>query len=575
MQFMKRLLAATFTLGTLVLGAGASTSCAHDSATAAPATKHVAPAVLETGAVAVPDEFAAQAAEQILTSGGNAVDAAVAVELALAVTYPEAGNIGGGGMMTIYVDGQPYFLDYRERAPAAATRDMYLDDKGNATGKTSVVGHRAIAVPGTVMGLWEAHRRFGKLPWKQVMAPALRLARDGFVVPTMLVERRDFMKKTFEGKVNFLDYFGPMKAGELFRQPELEATLLRIAEDGAKGFYEGKVAALVTAEMSRRDGLITAADLAAYTAVWRAPIRTMWNGLEVVTAPPPSSGGIGLIQLLKMKVAMADAFKDVPLNSAQYVHLLAELEKRVFADRAEYLGDPDFNENPVDRLLDDRYIAKRVKTVSLSAPSRTEEIMPGLTESDETTHISIVDRWGNAVSSTYTLNGKFGSGVVVTGAGFLMNNEMDDFSIKPGVANRYGVVGTNANAIAPNKRMLSSMTPTILLKDGKVAMVIGTPGGSRIFTSVLQVMCDVYEFHLPLEQAVSELRAHHQLLPANTIFSEPYKPIDGPLADDLRARGYKIEPLTSMGDIQVIQVVDRAPAAASDPRGRGRARLIH
>jgi gamma-glutamyltranspeptidase/glutathione hydrolase len=575
MQFMKRLLATTFTLGTLVLGAGASTSCAHDSPTSAPATKHVEPAVVETGAVAVPDEFAANAAEQILTSGGNAVDAAVAVEFALAVTYPEAGNIGGGGMMTLYVDGQPYFLDYRERAPAAATRDMYLDDKGNANGKTSVVGHRAIAVPGTVMGLWEAHRRFGKLPWKQVMAPALRLARDGFVVPAMLVERRDFMKKSFEGKVNFLDYFGQMKPGELFRQPELEATLLRIAEDGAKGFYEGKVAALVTAEMSRRDGLITAADLATYTAVWRKPIRTTWNGLEVVTAPPPSSGGIGLIQLLKMKVAMVDAFKGVPLNSAQYVHLLAELEKRVFADRAEYLGDPDFNEIPVDRLLDDRYIARRVKTVSLSAPSPTEEIAPGLGESDETTHISIVDRWGNAVSSTYTLNGKFGSGVVVTGAGFLMNNEMDDFSIKPGVANRYGVVGTNANAIAPGKRMLSSMTPTILLKDGTVAMVIGTPGGSRIFTSVFQVMCNVYEFHLPLEQAVSELRAHHQLLPANTIFSEPYKPIDGQLADDLRARGYKIEPLTSMGDIQVIQVVDHASAAASDPRGRGRSRLIH
>jgi gamma-glutamyltranspeptidase/glutathione hydrolase len=535
------------------------------------------PAVLNASAVAVADKYAADAAEQIFTEGGNAVDAAVAIAFSLAVTYPEAGNIGGGGFMTLYVNGKPYFLDYRERAPLAATRTMYQDDKGNVIPGKSLYGYDAVGVPGTVEGMWEAQKRFGKLPWKQVLQPAIEYARDGFVVDEQLAKRRDDAAKEFAGKTNFDEYFGNLKDGVTFKQPDLANVLTRIANQGAKDFYDGKTADLIATSM-KDHGLITRRDLQEYKAVWRQPVEAKWNGYEIITAPPPSSGGVGLVQLLKMKAMLAPQFKDVPLNSPQYIHLIAEIEKRVFADRAQYLGDPDFYKVPVAQLTDDAYLAKRVAEVDPDKPSDTRSVQPGLgtsmPEKAETTHFSVVDKWGNAVSNTYTINGYFGSGVVVPGAGIVLNDEMDDFAAKPGVPNMFGVVGSDANAIAPKKRPLSSMSPTILTKDGKVALVIGTPGGSRIFTSVFQVINNIYDFDMPLKDAVAATRFHHQLLPPNTIFWEPYQPIDGDLAKQVEAKGYVLKGQGFNGDIQAIRIEGATPEAVSDPRGRGISRVI-
>ena len=550
-----------------VLALGAQPASAFDRRHAAPPP--VAARALKAGAVASPDRYGALAAEAILKQGGNAVDAAVATAFALAVTYPEAGNLGGGGFMTLYVEGKPYFLDYRETAPAAATADMYLDAQGEPVAARSQFGNRAVGVPGTVRGLAMAHKRFGKLSWTQVLAPAIRYAHEGFLVTPQLIGNVEESQAPFVGVTNFHAHFGAMKADETFRQPRLAATLERIAKGGDKEFYEGQTADLLVAQMARGPdkGLITKADLAAYKAVWREPLQADWRGYRVITAPPPSSGGIALMQLLLMKQDAAPRFKGVALNSPQYVHLVAEIEKRVFADRAEYLGDPDFWKVPVSALIDPAYVARRAAEIDPVKPSVLAAVRPGL-EKPQTTHFSIVDRWGNAVSNTYTLNGWFGSGVVVEGAGFLLNDEMDDFSAKPGAPNMFGVVGGDANAIAPGKRPLSSMTPTILTRDGKVAMVIGTPGGSRIFTSVFQVLADVYDFGLPLDQAQRQLRFHHQLLPENVIFSEPYEPISAELAGALEARGYKIE-RGFVGDIEAIQVIDGTPVPEADPRARG------
>jgi gamma-glutamyltranspeptidase/glutathione hydrolase len=547
--------------------------------TSAWAKTSVQPPVLTASAMAVADSFSADAAERILREGGNAVDAAVAVAFTLAVTYPEAGNIGGGGFMTLYVNGKPYFMDYRERAPLAATKTMYLDQNGNVIKGMSLFGMRAVGVPGTVEGMWEVQKRFGKLKWKQVLAPAIRYARDGFEVSDQLQQRRDDAAKDFGDKTNFGQYFGGLQAGTTFKQPDLAMTLTRIADQGAKGFYEGRTAEAIATAMKARGGLITKEDLREYKAVWRQPVEADWNGFRVITAPPPSSGGIGLVQLLKMKADSKPAFAGVTLNSPQYIHLVAEIEKRVFADRAQYLGDPDFYRVPVAQLIDDTYLAKRAAEVDREKPSDTKAVQPGLgtsmPEKAETTHFSIIDKWGNAVSNTYTVNGYFGSGEVVDGTGILLNDEMDDFSAKPGVANMFGVVGSDANAIEPKKRPLSSMTPTILTKDGKVAMVIGTPGGSRIFTSIFQVMTDVYDFGMPLPEAVAAMRFHHQLLPPNTIFWEPYKPIEGELAQALEAKGYVLKGQDFNGDIQAIEVNGNKPEAAADPRGRGVTRIVH
>jgi len=526
-------------------------------------------ATLEGGAVAAPDQYGAQVAADILKKGGNAVDAAVATAFTLAVTYPEAGNIGGGGFMTLFVDGKAYFLDYREVAPKAATRNMYLDDKGEVVENLSLVGVRAAGVPGTVMGLWEAHHKFGKLPWSELLTPAIGYAKNGFKIAEKQYQYRNDAQGLFKTATNFNDYFGNMKVGELFKQPEMAQTLERIADKGVSEFYEGKTADLLVAQMQADKGLITKEDLKDYKAVWREPMALSWRGNVVYTAPPPSSGGVALAQLLGIKEDRAADFKGVAHNSAQYIHLLAEIEKRVFADRADYLGDPAFTKVPVDQLVAKDYLAKRAAQVNPNAISATDDVKPGL-EPHQTTHFSIVDKQGNAVSNTYTLNLDYGSGVVVKGAGFLLNDEMDDFSAKPGAANAFGVVGGDANAIEPGKRMLSSMSPSLMTRDGKVELVIGTPGGSRIFTSIFQVMNNLYDYGMPLEKAVAAQRVHHQLLPKDTIYFDSYAPLTGPVADGLKKMGYVLEDQGwEMGDIQAIRVNGAKLETASDPRGRG------
>ncbi|MCU1723238.1 gamma-glutamyltransferase [Pseudomonas sp. 5P_5.1_Bac1] len=529
---------------------------------------------LEGGAVAAPDQYGAQVAADILKKGGNAVDAAVATAFTLAVTYPEAGNIGGGGFMTLYVDGKAYFLDYREVAPKAATRNMYLDEKGEIIENLSLVGARAAGVPGTVMGLWEAHQKFGKLPWSELLTPAVGYAKNGFKVAAKQYQYREDALGLFKDSTNFNDYFGQMKVGETFKQPELAQTLERIADKGVSEFYQGKTADLLVAQMQASNGLISKDDLKDYKAVWREPMRIDWRGNTVYTAPLPSSGGIALAQLLGIKEQRAADFKGVELNSARYIHLLAEIEKRVFADRADYLGDPAFAKVPVAELVAPEYLARRAKEVNPNAISETDKVRPGL-EPHQTTHFSIVDNQGNAVSNTYTLNWDYGSGMVVKGAGFLLNDEMDDFSSKPGVANAFGVVGGDANAIEPGKRMLSSMSPSLVTRDGQVTLVLGTPGGSRIFTSIFQVLNNLYDFNLPLEKAVAAQRVHHQLLPKDTIYFDAYAPLTGEVAQELKKMGYTLEDQGwEMGDVQAIRVMGTKLETASDPRGRGVGQVV-
>ena len=531
----------------------------------------------EAGAVASPDYYGAIAAKEILSKEGNAVDAAVATAFTLAVTYPEAGNIGGGGFMTLWYEGKPYFLDYREVAPGKADKDMFLDGKKNVIDNLSLYSHKASGVPGTVAGMWAVHQRFGRLSWKDVMAPAIRFANDGFRVNKQLVTRYQEIEPTAPANGYFKHYFGSMKEGHMFKQPELGKVLERIAMQGSDGFYKGETAKLITQQMAKNDGLITESDLANYQAKWREPLVANWQDMQVITAPPPSSGGIGLIQLLSMKQELINDFKGVEVNSSKYVHLMAEIEKRVFADRAEYMGDPDFVTVPVSKLINTNYMAQRAKQVNPKSISNTEQVKPGLDNGEklQTTHFSIVDKWGNAASNTYTLNGWFGSAVVVQGTGIILNNEMDDFSSKPGVANQYGVVGKDANAIEPNKRPLSSMSPSIFIKDNNVVMVIGTPGGSRIFTSIFQVVANVFDNHMTLKQAVQTPRYHHQLLPNNVIYIESFqKSVPEQLKIDLEQMGYSFYQQDFSGDIQVIKITNNKPDAVSDIRGRGKAIIV-
>lgn len=521
------------------------------------------------GAVAAPDQYSARVAAQVLEQGGNAVDAAVAAAFTLAVTYPEAGNIGGGGFMTLFIDGKSWFLDYRETAPRSASRDMYLDGRGEVIENLSLVGARASGVPGTVLGLWEAHQRFGRLPWPQLLAPAVGYASEGFTVHDKTFRYRQDALALFDGRTNFRRHFGSMESGEVFRQPELAQTLQRISRHGATDFYAGETARLLVAQMQRDGGLIDAQDLRDYRIAWREPLRFAWRGNLIHTAPLPSSGGVALVQQMGIKEARAGDFAGLELNSARYLHLIAEIEKRVFADRADYLGDPAFTDAPVEQLISPEYLAKRAAEVNPQVISPTGAVRPGL-EPHQTTHFSIVDAAGNAVSNTVTLNWDYGSGVVVEGAGFLLNDEMDDFSAKPGATNAFGVVGGDANAIAPGKRMLSSMTPTIVTRDGQVTLVLGSPGGSRIFTTLFQVLNNLYDYGLSLAEAVAAQRVHHQLLPKDTIYFDSFAPLSGDVAGELTAMGYTLEDQGwEMGDVQAIRVTGTEIEVAADPRGRG------
>ncbi|VAW49024.1 Gamma-glutamyltranspeptidase @ Glutathione hydrolase [hydrothermal vent metagenome] len=544
----------------------------------------------KTASFAMPDEYSAHVTKQVLQLGGNAFDAAVAAGFVLAVTYPEAGNLGGGGFMTLFHRSADkeldriQFLDYREKAPKTAFKALYLDENNSVIPYRSLVGYQASGVPGTVMGLWTAHQRFGSLPWADLLKPAIRYAQQGFVVSTQLAKTaswyQDWIVNKSQDPLNFTHYFSGLKEGERFQQPELAETLQRIAKFGATDFYDGKTARLLVKEMQRHGGLITLDDLQSYQAVWRKPVVGKWLGRQIVSAPPPSSGGVAIIQLLKMKALLQNKLDKALQKGEQEgvseqvikTHFYAELEKRVYADRAFYLGDPDFVTVPVKRLISDEYLKQRVQTVLMESISESEKIQYGKFEAPETTHFSIMDAQGNAVSNTYTLNMPFGSGVVISGAGFLMNNEMDDFSTKPGVANIFGVVGGKANEIASEKRMLSSMSPTIVLKDGEIEMVVGTPGGSTIITTVFQTIVNVLEENMSAQKAVNTTRVHHQLLPKNQITYNPELPKE--TKDALQLMGYKLKSNPYMGDVQLIVQRGKKVYAASDNRGRGVAEVF-
>lgn len=529
----------------------------------------------KNGMVVSASEIASQVGVDILKKGGNAVDAAVAVQFALAVVYPNAGNLGGGGFMVYRsAKGEMNTLDFREKAPAAASRDMYLDASGNPIVEKSIYGQLASGVPGSVAGMTEAHQKYGKLKWADLIAPSVNLANNGFKITERQARELNGMKERFT-KFNPLGTAlvkaDKWEANDLLVQKELAYTLKLIKEQGRDGFYKGAVADSIVAEMQRGAGIITKEDLMNYQAVWRKPITGMYRGYEVLTMPAPSSGGVALIQLLK-------SIEPYPLkrwgfNSDSTVQLMVEAERRVYADRAAHLGDPDFYPVPQQQLMEDAYIKQRMSTFNWQKASTSAEISAGKiapAEHEETTHFSIVDKEGNAVSLTTTLNGSYGSAVVVKGAGFLLNNEMDDFSVKPGAPNMFGLVGGEANAIAPAKRMLSSMTPAILSKDGELFMVVGTPGGSTIITSVFQTIVNVIDFDLSMQAAVNAKKFHHQWLP-DQVDVEP-KALDSLTTEKLKAKGYKIVQRGAIGRVDAILKTKWGYyQGGADPRGDDKA----
>jgi gamma-glutamyltranspeptidase / glutathione hydrolase len=474
----------------------------------------------------------------ILRQGGNAVDAAVAVQFALAVVYPNAGNIGGGGFMVVRMsNGEINALDFREKAPLKAWRDMYLDKNKNVIKDKSGEGILSVGVPGTVDGMVRAHDKYGKLPWKNLIQPAIDLAEKGFPITTRQAKEFNDLKNDLL-KWNDSLYSIPLVKkqgnwiiGNLLIQKELAETLKRIRNHGREGFYSGRTAQNIVKKMKRAKGIISLDDLKNYQSVWRKPITGWYKEYHIISMPPPSSGGIALLQLLNMVENYS--VKDLGWNKEKYVHLLVEAEKRVFADRSKYLGDPDFYNVPVNNLLDSNYIIARMKDFNPAIATDCKKIHPGVflpsplgegqgvrqKEKEQTTHFSIVDKWKNAVSITTTLNGSYGTKIFVPGSGFLLNNEMDDFSAKPGYPNVYGLVGAEANSIAPGKRMLSSMTPTIVEKNGKLFLVGGTPGGSTITTSVFQMILNVVEHDMTMNEAVNAKKFHYQWKP-DTIYVE-------------------------------------------------------
>ncbi len=513
---------------------------------------------------------------RILQKGGNAVDAAVAVQFALAVVYPNAGNIGGGGFMVYRnVRGETATLDFREKAPLKATRNMYLDTAGDPITDLSLSGALAVGVPGTVDGMVKAHERFGALPWKDVVEPAIALASRGFLLTKKQADelnafRPQFTKWNPDSTTPFIRD-SLWHEGDILIQKDLAKTLRRIRTYGRKGFYSGTTADMIVDEMKRASnnvkGIITKKDLELYSAQWRDALVGEYNGYKVITMSPPSSGGVALLQLLTMWNAHKP--KQAVFHSADAVHCMVECERRVYADRAKWLGDPDCTKVPIRGLLKPAYLQQRMENFNPLRATHSTDCNAGdagAYESEETTHFSIVDEQGNAVAITTTLNASYGSKLVVGGAGFLLNNEMDDFSAKPGASNFYGLIGSEANAIQPQKRMLSSMTPTILEKDGKLFMVVGTPGGGTIITSVFQCILNVVDFGKTMQQAVNEKRFHHQWLPDH-IFEEEYC-FDTETGRELSARGHKFKQREAIGRVDAILVKsDGTLEGAADPRG--------
>ena len=516
--------------------------------------------------------LASRVGVDILRRGGNAVDAAIGVQFALAVVFPVAGNIGGGGFMVIReAEGRTDCLDYREKAPLAASRNMYLDDEDSVIEDLSTRGHLAAGVPGSVDGMFRAHEKYGSLPMEQLIQPSIDLAADGFVLTEKEADNLNSNQENFARynpvPPDFLLNEAGWQAGDTIVMADLARTLTLIRNQGRAGFYAGETADKIVAEMERGDGIITLEDLAAYEAKFRQPIVAQYDSFRIISMPPPSSGGIALAQLLNSVEPYPIA--EMGHNAAPTVHLMAEAERRVYADRATHLGDPDFYAVPQAKLLEKGYSAARMKTFRTNEVTPSSAVSagsPAPVESSETTHFSVVDAAGNAVSVTTTLNGGYGSKVVVAGAGFLLNNEMDDFSIKPGFPNMFGLVGGEANAIAPEKRMLSSMTPTIVEKNGNLYMVVGTPGGSTIITSVFQTILNVTEHGMGMQAAVTAKRFHHQWLP-DTIFTED-EALTPEVTQKLEAMGHTVVARGNIGRVDAILVLPGGKLeGGADPRG--------
>ena len=527
--------------------------------------------IAEKAMVVSAKEEASKIGVAILKKGGNAYDAMVATQLALAVVYPVAGNIGGGGFMVYRSkDGKTGALDFREKAPLTATRDMYLDKAGNVIPDKSSFGVNSVGVPGTIAGIFEVHQKFGSLPFQDLIQPSIDMARNGFTVSKKQASSLNRTRERFEKANNYKILFDrAWKQGDLLQQEELAQTLEIIRDQGADGFYKGKTARLFVDYVKELGGIISLEDLAKYKAVWRKPIAFKYKDYKITTMTLPSSGGICLAQILK-SIEPYDLSK-IDHNSTEYVQLLTEAERRSYADRAHFLGDIDFVNVPADSLIADSYIKKRMSSFSWDKATPSSEVSNGEIlgqESDQTTHYSIVDQFGNAVSVTTTLNTGYGSKVLVKGAGFFLNNEMDDFSAKPNVPNVFGLLGSTANEIAPEKRMLSSMTPTIVEKDGKLKMVVGTPGGSTIITSVLQNIINVVDYNMGMQESVNRPRFHHQWMP-DIIRMEP-NGFDEASKKKLESLGYKILEKNSrvIGSVDAILVLPNGTLeGGADKRG--------
>jgi gamma-glutamyltranspeptidase/glutathione hydrolase len=537
------------------------------------------------GMVSTTDRVASEIGAEVIRRGGNAVDAAVATHFALAVVNPEAGNIGGGGFLIIRMaDGRTAALDFREKAPLRATRDMYLARDGQNADR-SIVGHLAAGVPGSVAGMWAAHQRFGSLPWSELMQPAVSLA-DGLVVHQRLAaslrEHESLLQKFPATAQAFLfDRHAP-RVGERLVQHDLAQTLRRIAADGSDGFYRGRTADLIEAEMGRGGGIVTREDLVKYQAVWREPITFQYRDRTVISMPPPSSGGATLAEILN--ILEGYDLQQLGYLSADYIHVWTEAVKRAYADRNAYLADPDFVSQPIARMISDAYATQRRADIRMDRDTPSADVRPGLAamtpsqtaaslrEGGNTTHYSVVDGAGNAVSVTTTLNSLYGSLVTVEGAGFLLNNEMDDFATKPGAPNQFGLIQGESNAIQPGKRMLSSMTPVILLgQDGKVQMVTGTPGGGTIITTMAQIISNVVDFGMDVAGATGAPRLHHQHLP--DVLSFEYAGLPVAVQQALRSRGHTVQERTGyQGDTQSIEVLPNGMLiGVADPRRGGAA----
>lgn len=517
----------------------------------------VHPEIGVNGMVVSQHYLATEAGHSILAAGGNAYDASIAVAFALAVVLPRAGNIGGGGFMVMFDadTNETLSVDYRETAPALATKDMFLQQDGSVDRKRATQGILSTGVPGTVYGMWEVHKRFGSMAWSELLNPAIKLAKDGFVISPFMADALNKRYKKLSQYKNFHRIFYPnypIKIDQLLKQPELAKTLETIAANGAKGFYEGEIAEKIDKHMSENGGLITKRDLRDYRPIWREVIKGSYDDYEIVTMGPPSSGGIHIIQMLN--ILEKHDLVSLGHNSSTYAALLTEVMKYAYADRSKYLGDPDFFDVPVETLISKAYATEINKRIKLNVITASDKILPGAAmqnESLDTTHFSVADKHGNVISNTYTLNSGYGSGIIINDTGILMNNEMDDFVSAPGVPNQFGLVGDEANKIEPFKRPLSSMTPTLILQDGRPIYATGSPGGSRIITTVLQFLINTLDFKMEISDATVAPRIHHQWKPDILMLETGF---DIHHANDIEALGQKIYfsgPGTSLESIEI------------------------